>query len=53
MYADTVMGGTRKRRAKTFMTMIIWKAGGGLAVVGVVLEVVHPVSTSFGGVASC
>lgn len=38
MYADTVMGGTRKHRARTFMTMIIWKAGEELAVVGVLLE---------------
>ena len=45
MYADTVMGGTRKRRARTFMTMIIWKAGEVLAVLGVALEAVHLVST--------
>ena len=47
MYADTVTGGTRKRRARTFMTMIIWKAGEGLAVAEVVLEPVHLVSSSF------
>ena len=46
MYADTVTEGTRKRKARTFMTMIIWKAGEGLAVVGAVLEAVHLVSTS-------
>ena len=45
MYADIVMGGTRRRRARTFMTMTIWKVGEDLAVVGVVLEVVHLVST--------
>ena len=45
MYAGTVMGGTRKRRARTFMTMIIWKAEEDLAVWGVVVEAVHLVST--------
>lgn len=45
MYADTVMGGTRKRRARTFTTMIIWKAAEDLAVLGVALEAVHLVST--------
>ena len=46
MYAGTVMGGTRKRRARTFMTTTTLKGGEDLAVAGVVLEVVHLVSTS-------
>ena len=51
MYAGTVTGGTRKRRARIFMMMITLKAAEGLAVAGVVLGVSHLVSTSVWGVA--
>ena len=53
MYAGTVTGGTRRLRARTFMTTITLKGGKGLAVVGVVLGLIHLVSTSASSVALC